>query len=60
MASENILNIIISDQSGRVVDHFEVKQAKTSRDVSHLNNGIYYLDIQTNSTHQRLKFSVVL
>ena len=59
VASENVLNITISDQSGRVVDHFEVEQAKTSRDVSHLSNGIYYLDVQTNSTHKRLKFSVV-
>lgn len=54
-----LLEISISDNSGRVVDHFIPSGKDVLRDVSKLNNGIYYIDVKYEMGQKKLKFTII-
>ncbi len=54
-----MLEISISDNSGRIVDLFNPAGKDVLRDISKLQNGMYYIDIKYEIGHKKLKFIIL-
>jgi len=59
ISGELILEVVILDQSGRIVDKFDARNNNLSRNVSNLNNGVYYIEIKTESNNKKMKFTIL-
>ena len=59
ISGELILEVVILDQSGRIVDKFDARNNNLSRNVSNLNSGVYYIEIKTESNNKKMKFTIL-